>query len=105
MYEDNTVGNVVAETSIPGRDCGTTARLSDLSVPFQLRALSLKGEVRRSPEPSAKPSAAAGSEKRQNCTTCLFTESVGCTKTTVLCFLPSWSTLLLERGVREEGET
>ena len=55
-----------------------TARLSDLSVP-------LTGEVRRSPEPSARPSAAADSEERQICTTCLFAESVGL----CLCFLPS----------------
>ena len=79
MYKDNAVGNVVAET---GRDLvvvfGTTARLSDLSMP-------LTGEVRRSPEPSARPSAAADSEERQICTTCLFSESVGL----CLCFLPS----------------
>ena len=68
MYKDNAVGNVVAET---GRDLvfGTTARLSDLS-------MSLTGEVRRSPEPSERPSAAAESEERQICTTCLFAESV-----------------------------
>ena len=72
----NAVGNVVAET---GSDLvfGTTARLSDLSMP-------LAGEVRRSPEPSARPSAAADSEERQICTTCLFAESVGL----CLCFLP-----------------
>ena len=77
MYKDNAVGNVVAET---GRDLvfGTTARLGDLSMP-------LTGEVRRSPEPSARSSAAADSEERQICTTCLFTESVGL----CLCFLPS----------------
>ena len=69
MYKDNAVWKVVAET---GRDLvfGTTARLSDLSKP-------LTGEVRRSPEPSARPSAAAESEERQICTTCLFAESVG----------------------------
>ena len=55
-----------------------TARLSDLSMP-------LTSEVRRSPEPSARPSAAADSEERQICTTCLFTESVGLS----LCFLQS----------------
>ena len=46
MYKDNAVGNVVAET---GRDLVfmTTARLSDLSTP-------LKGEVRCSPEQSAR---------------------------------------------------
>ena len=55
-----------------------TARLSDLS-------MQLTSEVRRSPEPSARPSAAADSEERQICTTCLFTESVGL----CLCFLPS----------------
>ena len=54
-----------------------TARLSDLSMP-------LTSEVRRSPEPSARSSAAADSEERQICMTCLFTESVGL----CLCFLP-----------------
>ena len=44
----------------------------------------LTSEVRRSPEPSARPSAAADSEERQICTTCLFAESVGL----CLCFLP-----------------
>ena len=45
MYKDNAVANVVAEM---GRDLvSTTARLSDLSMP-------LKGEVRRSPEQSAR---------------------------------------------------
>ena len=60
MYKDNAVVSVVPET---GRDFvfGTTARLSDLST-------SLTGEVRRSPEPSARPSAAADSEERQICT-------------------------------------
>ena len=69
MYKDNAAGNVVAET---GRDLvfGTTARLSDVSMP-------LTGEVRRSPEPSARPSAAADSEERQICTACLLAESVG----------------------------
>ena len=55
-----------------------TARLSDLSMP-------LTSEVRRSPEPSARPSAAADSEERQIGTRCLFAESVGL----CLCFLPS----------------
>ena len=47
----------------------------------------LTSEVRRSPEPSARPSAAADSEDRQICddSTCLFAESVGL----CLCFLPS----------------
>ena len=169
MYKDNAVGNVVAET---GRDFGTTVR-RDLSMP-------LTGELRRSPEPSARPSAAADSKERQVCATCLFTESVGlcfcflpscamykdnpvgnvvaetgrdlvfmttarlsylsmplkgevrrspeqcawqpiagsgkfvrhassrralgCEKTTVLCFLPSWSTLLFERGWGKRGD-
>ena len=55
-----------------------TARLSNLSMP-------LTCEVRRSPEPSARSSAAADSEERQICTTCLFAENVGL----CLCFLPS----------------
>ena len=45
----------------------------------------LTSEIRRSPELSARPSAAADSEERQICTTCLFAESVGL----CLCFLPS----------------
>ena len=48
-------------------------------------SMPLTGEVRRSPEPSARPSAAADSEERQICTTCFFAESVGL----CLCFLPS----------------
>ena len=77
IYKHNAVGNAVVET---GRDLvfATMARLSDLSMP-------LTAEVRRSPEPSAKPSAAADSEKRQSFTTCLFVERVGL----CLCFLPS----------------
>ena len=82
MYTDNAVGNVVAETR---RDGGTTTRLSDRSMTFPLCASPLKGEVQRSPEPSARPSAAADSEERQICTTCFFAESVGL----CLCFLPS----------------
>ena len=72
MCKDNAVGTVIAEM---GRDYGTTARLSDLSMLFQLGASPLKGEVQRSREPSAR-SAAADIEKRQICT-CLFTDSVG----------------------------
>ena len=57
---------------------------------------------------------AADSEERQICTTCLFAESVGLWKRRrsylyvcflIVCFLPSWSwsTLLFERGLGEEG--
>ena len=42
-----------------GRDGGTTTRLSYLSMPFPLCGSPLKGEVRRSPEQSARQSAAA----------------------------------------------
>ena len=61
-FKDNAVENVIAET---GRDLVfmTTARLSDLS-------MLLKGEVRRSPEQSAR-------QPISKCTTCLFAESVG----------------------------
>ena len=92
MYKDNAVGNVVAET---GRDLVfmITARLSDLSMP-------LKGEVRRSPEQSARqPIAKSGKFVRH----AYLRRALGCEKTTVLCFLPSWSTLLFERGLGEEG--
>ena len=93
MYKDNAVGNVVAET---GRDLifGTTARPSDLSMP-------LTGEVRRSPEPSARPSAAADGEERQICTTCLFAESFGLCS----CFLPSCAMYKKKRyWKRDSGE-
>ena len=43
---------------------------------------------------------AANSEERQICTTCL---ALNCEKTTVLCFLPLWSTLLFDMGLGEEG--
>ena len=62
-------------------DFGTTLR-HDRAI---FSSMPLTGEVRRSPEPSARPSAAADSEERQICTTCLFAESVGL----CLCFLPS----------------
>ena len=62
-------------------DFGTTLR-HDWAI---FSSMPLRGEVRRSPEPSARPSAAADSEERQICKTCLFAESVGL----CLCFLPS----------------
>ena len=62
-------------------DFGTTLR-HDWAI---FSSMPLTGEVRRSPEPSARPSAAADSEKRHICTTCLFAESAGL----CLCFLPS----------------
>ena len=68
----------IAET---GRDFGTTLR-HDWAI---FTSMPLTSEVRRSPEPSARPSAAADSEERQICTTCLFAESVGL----CWCFLPS----------------
>ena len=92
MHKDNAVGNVVAET---GRDLVfmTSARLSDLSEP-------LKGEVRRSPEQSAwQPIARSGKFVRR----AYSGRALGCEETTVLCFLPSWSTLLFEKGLGEEG--
>ena len=71
----------------------TTARLSDLSMP-------LKGEVRRSPEQSARqPIARSGKFARG----AYSRRALDCEKTTVLCFHPSWSTLLFERGLGEEG--
>ena len=93
MYKDNAVGNVVAEK---GRNLVfmTTARLSDLSVP-------LKGEVRRSPEQSAwQPIARSGKFLRSASSR----RALGCEETTVLCFLPSWSTLLFERGSGKRGD-
>ena len=102
MYKDNAVGTVVAET---GRDYGTTAQKSDLSMPFQLCVSPLKGEVRRSREPSAR-SAAADSKKRQICTTCLFADSVGLYKEDDLVPSPIVEHTcrpLFERGVGRRG--
>ena len=62
-------------------DFGTTLR-HDWAI---FSSMPLRGEDRRSPEPSARPSAAADSEERQICKTCLFAESGGL----CLCFLPS----------------
>ena len=92
MYKDNAVGNVVAET---GRDLifFTTARLSDLS-------MLLKDEVRRSPEqPARQPIARSGKFVRR----AYSRRALVCKKTTVVCFLSSWSTLLFERGLGEDG--
>ena len=81
MYKDNAVANVVAEM---GRDLvSTTARLSDLSMP-------LKGEVRRSPEQSARqPIARSGkfvrraySRRALDCAYA-FSHRARCTKTTL----------------------
>ena len=44
---------------------------------FRFCASPLKGEVRSSPESSARPSAAADREKRQIYAACLFADSVG----------------------------
>ena len=93
LYKDNAVANVVAEM---GRDLVfmTTARLSDLSMP-------LKGEVRPSPEQSARqPIARSGKFARR----AYSRRALDCEKTTVLCFLPSWSTLLLERRLGSWGK-
>ena len=74
-FKDNDVGNVVAETA---RDFVfmTAARLSDLS-------MSLNGEVRRSPEQSARqPIARSGKYVRRAYSRRAF----DCEKTKVLCF-------------------
>ena len=70
----------------------TTARLSDLSKP-------LKGEARRSPEQSARQPIARSDKFVGRAYS---RRALVCEKTTVLCFLPSWSTLLFERGSGEE---
>ena len=95
MYKDNAVGKVVAET---GRDLVfmTTARLSDLSMP-------LKGEVRRSPEQSARQPTARSAKFVRRAYSREGGGALGCEKTTVLFFLPLWSTLLFWRGLGEEG--
>ena len=70
----------------------------DFGTPFRhdwaiFSSMPLTGEIRRSPEPSARPSAAADSEERQICTTCLFAESVG------LCLLQISSNFALARSL------
>ena len=100
MYKDNAVRNVVAEM---GRlSLMITARLSDLSMP-------LKGEVRRSPVQSARqPIARSGEFVRRaysrRALDCEKDDGLTCMLSHV-CFLPSWSwsTLLFERGLGEEG--
>ena len=91
MYKDKAVANVVAEM---GRYfVSTTARLSDLSMP-------LKGEVQRSPEQSVRQPIARSCKFARGAYS---RRALDCEKTTVLCFLPSGSTLLFERGLGEEG--
>ena len=91
-FKDNAVGNVVAETD---RDLvSTTARLSDLSMP-------LKGQVRRSPEQSARQPIARRSKFVRRAYS---QRPLDCEKTTVLCFLPSWSILLSEKGLGKRGD-
>ena len=101
MYKDNAVGDVVAEM---GRDLVfmITARLSDLSMP-------LKGEVRRSPVQSARQPIARSVKfvrraYSQRALDCEKDDGLTCMLSHV-CFLPSWSwsTLLFERGLGEEG--
>ena len=72
----------------------TTARLSDLSMP-------LKGEVRRSPERSARQTILRSDKFVRRAYS---RRALNCEKTTVLCFLPSCSTLLFERGLGERGD-
>ena len=72
-------------------DFGTTLR-HDWAI---FSSMPLTGEVRRSPEPFARPWAAADSEERQICTTCLFAESDGL----CLCFLP-WCAMYKDNAVR-----
>ena len=79
-----------------GGDFGTTLR-HDWAI---FSSMPLTGEVRRSPEPSARPSAAADSEERQICSRraldCAdaFSHRARCTKTT-----------LLQTGLRRWAET
>ena len=92
IYKDSAVANVVAEM---GRDLVfiTTARLSDLSMP-------LKGEVRCSLEQSTRqPIARSGKFVRR----AYSRRALDCEKTTVLYFLPSWSTLLFQRELGGGG--
>ena len=69
-------------------------RLSDRSMP-------LKGEVRRSPEQSARQPIARSDKFVRHA---YLRRVLGCENTTVLCFLPSWSTLLFERRLGERGD-
>ena len=72
----------------------TTARMSDLSMP-------LKGEVRRSPEQSARQPLARSSKFARRAYS---RRAVDCEKMTILCFFPTWSTLLFERGWGKRGD-
>ena len=86
MYKDNAVENVVAETGIDL--VSTTARLSDLSMP-------LKGEVRRSPEQSARqPIARSGKFVRR----AYSRRALDCEKKTVFFLLFTRSRLQSHEG-------
>ena len=79
---ENSLDSGYSFASVPARCRKTTRGSGDFGTTLRhdwaiFSSMPLTGEVRRSPEPSASPSAAADSEERQICTTCLFAESVG----------------------------
>ena len=97
MYKDNAHGWKYG--SGDGQRLGLRHDWAIFHIPFPHCGSSLKGEVRRSPGPSARPSAAANSEELQSWRVYSWT-ALDCEKTMVLCFLPSWSTLLFERELQ-----
>ena len=88
-HENNLYSGLVSQASlrhVPRQHCwkrfsGAGQRLWDYgttdSMPFPLFVSPFKGEVGRSPEPSARPWPTADSEERQICTTCLVADSIG----------------------------
>ena len=82
------------------RGSGDGQRLSLYDFDTTERSFNAVGEVRLSPEQSARqPIARSGKFVRR----AYSRKALDCEKTTVLWFLPSWSTLLFERGFGEEG--
>ena len=98
MYQDNTVGNVLAELA---RDCGATAQLIQCPFRFLFRRLKarLDALLNRLQGHGRQPIAKSGKfVRRAYSQTALDSE-----RTTVFCFIPSWSTLLFERGLHFGG--
>ena len=92
MCKDNTVGNVVAET---GRDCGTTARLQRSFNVVSAMCLAIERRGSTLTVNRLQGHRRQWQWKAGNLYAAYSRTVLDCKKTTVFCFLPSWSTLLV----------
>ena len=84
-----------------GRGDGQRLSLYDFGTTERSFIAVERGGSTRSLEQSARqPIARSGKSVRR----AYSRRALGCEKTTVLCFLPSWSTLLIERGLGGRGD-